>query len=84
MTTKIGGEDAINILSFGASSHHVQDRRAPSDRQLDSDSGGPGTYSQLLILNEYMNRITLDQNESDGDVYPADYFDLMGGVGFGG
>ena len=49
-----------------------------------ADSGGPGTYSQLLILKEYMNRLANDLGVSEEDVYPADYFDLIGGVGFGG
>jgi hypothetical protein len=48
------------------------------------DSGGPGTYSQLLIIKEYMVRLANDLKIDEGDVYPADYFDLMGGVGFGG
>jgi len=49
-----------------------------------ADSGGPGTYSQLLILKEYMGRLASDLAISEDDVYPADYFDLIGGVGFGG
>jgi hypothetical protein len=48
------------------------------------DSGGPGTYSQLLILKEYASRLATDLGISEDDVYLADYFDLMGGVGFGG
>jgi hypothetical protein len=48
------------------------------------DSGGPGTYSQLLIIKEYMIRLASDLSIDEGDVYPAEYFDLMGGVGFGG
>jgi hypothetical protein len=48
------------------------------------DSGGPGTYSQLLIIKEYMVRLADDLGVEEGDIYPADYFDLMGGVGFGG
>ncbi|KIM28992.1 hypothetical protein M408DRAFT_329034 [Serendipita vermifera MAFF 305830] len=51
---------------------------------LSFDSGGPGTYSQLLILKEYMSRLASDLTVAEDDVYPADYFDLMGGVGFGG
>ncbi|KIM21557.1 hypothetical protein M408DRAFT_102455, partial [Serendipita vermifera MAFF 305830] len=51
---------------------------------LSFDSGGPGTYSQLLILKEYMARLSSDLQIAADDVYPADYFDLMGGVGFGG
>ena len=49
-----------------------------------ADNGGPGTYSQLLILKEYMRRLANDLNVAEEDLYPADYFDLMGGVGFGG
>jgi hypothetical protein len=49
-----------------------------------ADNGGPGTYSQLLILKEYMGRLASDLNIAEEDVYPADHFDLMGGVGFGG
>jgi hypothetical protein len=49
-----------------------------------ADNGGPGTYSQLLILKEYMSRLANDLNVAEEDLYPADYFDLMGGVGFGG
>ena len=47
------------------------------------DNGGPGTYSQLLILKEYMARLANDLDVAEEDVYPADYFDMMGGVGFG-
>ncbi|KIM22411.1 hypothetical protein M408DRAFT_290388 [Serendipita vermifera MAFF 305830] len=53
-------------------------------RILALDDGGPGAYSQLLILNDYMNRVAPDMNKDTSDVYPADYFDLIGGVGFGG
>jgi hypothetical protein len=49
-----------------------------------TDSGGPGTYSQLLILKEYMSRLANDLDVEEEDVYPVDHFDLMGGVGFGG
>ena len=49
-----------------------------------ADNGGPGTYSQLLILKECMSRLANDLNVAEEDLYPADYFDLMGGVGLGG
>jgi hypothetical protein len=49
-----------------------------------ADSGGPGTYSQLLILKEMMRRLATDLGVNEDVVYPADHFDLMGGVGFGG
>jgi hypothetical protein len=37
-----------------------------------------------LILKEYMSRLASDLGVSEEDVYPADHFDLIGGVGFGG
>ncbi|KIM22416.1 hypothetical protein M408DRAFT_79080, partial [Serendipita vermifera MAFF 305830] len=46
--------------------------------------GGPGAYSQLLILNEYMNRVAANMNKDIGNIYPADYFDIISGIGFGG
>ena len=49
-----------------------------------ADNGGPGTYSQLLILREYMSRLADDLEVVEEDIYPADYFDMIGGVGFGG
>jgi hypothetical protein len=49
-----------------------------------ADNGGPGTYSQLLILKEYMARLANDLDLAEEDIYSADYFDMMGGVGFGG
>jgi len=51
---------------------------------VESDSGGPGTYSQLLIVKQYMNRIAADLGIIEDEVCVADYFDLIGGVGFGG
>ncbi|KIM30293.1 hypothetical protein M408DRAFT_296513 [Serendipita vermifera MAFF 305830] len=51
---------------------------------LSFDNGGPGAYSQLLILKEQMRRLASDLHAGEDEIYPADYFDLMGGVGFGG
>ncbi|PVF94377.1 hypothetical protein CPB86DRAFT_789132 [Serendipita vermifera] len=48
------------------------------------DEGGAGTYSQLLIVKEYMAKIAFATQVRTQDVYPADFFDMMGGVGFGG
>jgi len=59
-------------------------RCALTDLFHSADNGGPGTYSQLLILKEYMSRLANDLGVGGEDIYPADYFDLMGGVGFGG
>lgn len=52
-------------------------------RILSFDNGGARAYSQLLLLREYMSRIASDSGIDEFDVYPVDYFDLMGGVGFG-
>jgi hypothetical protein len=79
----IGLSNGIRILSLGM--HIVLSWDADSEIDgTNKDSGGPGTYSQLLILKEYMVRLASDLGIDEGDVYPADYFDLMGGVGFGG
>lgn len=39
--------------------------------------------SELLILEEIMNRIQYSENLADAP-RPCDYFDLIGGVGTGG
>ena len=73
-------EKGICILSFGMfliSSVHYSNGHS-------EDNVGPGTYSQLLLVKEYMDRISIHQGIDASDVVPADYFDLMGGVGFGG
>jgi hypothetical protein len=78
--------DAVCILSFGK--HPMHDDATDWSRY--SDSGGPGTHSQLLIVNEMMVRLAHDLNQGskkmqENDIaYAADHFDLMGGVGFGG
>ena len=55
-----------------------------SDLSRSADSGGPGTYSQLLILKDYISRLSADLDVVEDGLCPADYFDLIGGVGFGG
>ena len=57
---------------------------SPLRFRFDADNGEAGTYSQILLIQEYMNRLVIDLGVSDDQLYPADYFDLMGGVGFGG
>ncbi|PVF91876.1 FabD/lysophospholipase-like protein, partial [Serendipita vermifera] len=52
-------------------------------RILSLDGGGPGCFSQLVILDEIMSRISYEKNLDKKQMRPADYFDLMGGVGFG-
>jgi hypothetical protein len=74
---------AICILSFGMPFTRTRETGAP-DLFHRADNGGPGTYSQLLILKEYISRLAHDLNMAEKDLCPADYFDLMGGVGFGG
>lgn len=63
------------------------DSKADSDRGiriLSFDSGGPGTYSQLLLVKAFMKELAVTSVNREPSIYPADYFDLMGGVGFGG
>jgi hypothetical protein len=78
-----GADKGVRILSFGTHFISSQDKGGAFDRAT-IDSGGPGTYSQLIIVKEYMVRLASDLGIDEKDVYPADYFDLMGGVGFGG
>ncbi|PVF91275.1 FabD/lysophospholipase-like protein [Serendipita vermifera] len=52
-------------------------------RILSLDGGGPGCFSQLVMLDEIMGRIAHDKQLDRKQMRPADYFDLMGGVGFG-
>ncbi|KAL2259058.1 hypothetical protein VTK26DRAFT_7396 [Humicola hyalothermophila] len=45
----------------------------------DSDGGGIRGLSELVVLEETMNRIKYDL-DVDGDLLPADFFDLIGGT----
>jgi hypothetical protein len=76
-------DKGVRILSLGMHISCSQDLSHDIDGP-NQDSGGPGTYSQLLMIKEYMNRLANDLKIDEQDVYPADHFDLMGGVGFGG
>jgi hypothetical protein len=73
---------AICILSFGMPFKRT--REVGATYLYCADSGGPGMYSQLLILKEFMRRLAHDLGVAEDEIYPADHFDLMGGVGFGG
>jgi hypothetical protein len=83
MSTNDEEGKGVCILSFGTPFIRTW-KLGATDLSHCPDSGGPGTYSQLLILKEYMSRLANDLGVDEEDVYPADYFDLMGGVGFGG
>ncbi|KIM20749.1 hypothetical protein M408DRAFT_123984 [Serendipita vermifera MAFF 305830] len=48
------------------------------------DGGGPGAISQLAILQEIMGRSFYDPSNDGEEPCPADSWDMMGGVGFGG
>jgi hypothetical protein len=78
-----GVDKGVRILSLGMNLGFSQDTGDNTDG-TNIDNGGPGTYSQLLVIKEYMVRLANDRGIDEGDIYPADYFDLMGGVGFGG
>lgn len=47
------------------------------------DGGGIRGLSELVVLEEIMNRIKYDL-DLDGDLLPADFFDLIGGTSTGG
>jgi hypothetical protein len=83
MSTEEEERKPICILSFGMAFTWIWKRGATYLFHR-ADNGGPGAYSQLLILKEYMSRLAADLRVAEEDLYPADYFDLMGGVGFGG
>jgi hypothetical protein len=83
MSTEEAERKAICIMSFGMALTQACTQSATHLFHR-VDNGGPGTYSQLLILKEYMSRLANDLNVAEEELYPADYFDLMGGVGFGG
>ncbi|KIM34182.1 hypothetical protein M408DRAFT_91728 [Serendipita vermifera MAFF 305830] len=48
------------------------------------DGGGPGVVSQLVMMEEFMERMAFDNNIEEDESYPTGCCDLMGGVGFGG
>ncbi len=48
-----------------------------------ADGGGIRGLSELVVLEEIMNRIKHDLN-ADEDLLPADFFDLIGGTSTGG
>ena len=56
----------------------------PGFNGASSDSGGPGSISQLHILDEVMTRLEFEVPSEGVKPFPANHFDLMGGVGFGG
>lgn len=83
MSIKDDESKGICILSLGTP--FIQTQGVGATELSDcTDNGGPGTYSQLIILKDYMSRLANDLGVDEEDVYPADHFDLMGGVGFGG
>ncbi|KIM26165.1 hypothetical protein M408DRAFT_197093 [Serendipita vermifera MAFF 305830] len=48
------------------------------------DGGGPGSMSQLVMMQEILRRSFEDPTDESDEPCPADYWDMMGGVGFGG
>jgi hypothetical protein len=70
---------ALVSFSNGVSIDHAKGAHLTSE-----DGGGPGSISQLLIMNEFLRGVEYDLDLEEGKLCPADYCDLMGGVGFGG
>ncbi len=62
----------------------LEARREELDADRCLDSGGPGTYSQALILKEIENKIINRASGSNSNGLIHEHFDLIGGVGFGG
>jgi hypothetical protein len=46
-------------------------------------SGGPGSFSQPLILKEIMNRLEFEWDVKERTLYLIDHFELFGEVGSG-
>ena len=59
---------AVCILSFGMAFTRIQ-KKGATYLFLRADNGGPGTYSQLLIMKEYMHRLGNDLNIAEEDLY---------------
>ena len=57
---------------------------ANATNPISEDGGGPGSISQLLFIKELLRRIEFDLDLDEDTLRPSDYWDLMGGVGFGG
>jgi hypothetical protein len=82
MDIEENSDRGLCLLSFGMYTSLA--RGWVSDALRSADGGGPGTYSQLLLIKEYMSRLAVELGVTEDELYPADYFDMMGGVGFGG
>jgi hypothetical protein len=52
-------------------------------RHIFANGGGPGTTSQLLIIDEFMTQLAFELNQDEDELHPANYFHLVGDVGFG-
>jgi hypothetical protein len=83
MEMQAGFEEGICVVSFGMS-NIIYTMQYLSCMAILSDGGGPGTISQLLMIDEFMTRLAFELDKDHDELRPADYFDLMSGVGFGG
>jgi len=75
-------ENGVCIVGFGR--YLISIARTSSTNLNSEDGGGPGSISQLLFIKELLRRIEFDLDLDEDTLLPADYWDLMGGVGFGG
>lgn len=48
------------------------------------DGGGPGVISELVMMEEFMERMAYDTDIEGNEPNLTECWDLMGGVGFGG
>ncbi|CAG8632599.1 4493_t:CDS:2, partial [Acaulospora colombiana] len=86
-TKRIIFRDSRSTMIRSIHANGTRQTEIPKDtsgiRILSFDGGGPGCFSQLIILDEIMSRVAHDRSIDKKQMYPADHFDLMGGVGFG-
>jgi hypothetical protein len=76
--------NTFEVLGFLLLVRHLHTEFALMLTSLDNvDSGGPGCYSQLIILKEIMSRVAYDEDKEPEELIPGDYFDFIGGTGFG-
>jgi hypothetical protein len=74
----------FEVLGFSLLVRHLHTEFALMLTSLDNvDSGGPGCYSQLIVLKEIMSRVAYDEDKEPEELNPGYNFDFIGGSGFG-
>ena len=83
-TTENDPKKSVTLLSLGRNIFYGYHERNTDN--YGTDAGGPQGVSQLLILEDVMERLSKDESgNSQGTVKrPCEVFDMIGGVGTGG